>query len=87
VPAITGPTTLDSAGAKPSQLKMRVSAARSPSASRPAERWIAISPTLAPTPHNEAATHINGNCQATSQVAMTATKPPAIVTPTARRIG
>ncbi len=54
-PASTGPTTFDSAGARPSQLKIRLSSVES-CAIRPAARWIAIRPTLAPAPVNVAAT-------------------------------
>ena len=48
-PASTGPTTFESAGARPSQLKMRLSSVAS-CAIRPAERWIAIRPKFAPAP-------------------------------------
>ena len=56
MPASTGPIMLDSAGARPSQLNTRVICVLSPAASRPALRWMVISPMLAPTPHNMAAT-------------------------------
>ena len=55
VPATTGPTTLASAGASPSQEKMRFRSVV-PLAMRPAERWIAIKPKLVPAPVSSAAT-------------------------------
>ena len=58
-PAITGPTTLLSAGARPSQLNTRFSPVGSLT-SRPAVRWIAIRPKFAPPPHSIAAAHSTG---------------------------
>ena len=83
---MTGPTTLASAGASPSQEKMRFRSVPS-CAMRPAERWIAIRPKLVPAPVSSAAMHRPTNWPAGTTVATTAQMPPTTVSPTATRIG
>jgi hypothetical protein len=77
---------LASAGARPSQEKtcLRSIASR---ALRPAVRWIAIRPKLAPAPASAAATHNTTNCAGPEKVASTASRPPPAVSATAMRTG
>ena len=86
-PAATGPTTLASEGAMPSQLNTRIRSVLLWT-SCPAVRWIVIKPMLAPTPDAAAPTQPRPNCQPPgSQQASSAQAAPTIVKATAKRAG
>ncbi len=75
-PAATGPTTLDSDGAMPSQLNMRMRSVVVLTA-WPARRWMTISPMLAPLPTNTADAHSSAKRAAgPTKVQATASKAP-----------
>ena len=77
---------LASDGARPSQLNTRFSSVASP-ALRPALRWIAISPMLAPAPASSAATHSSGVVRAAEPRRRHRQHAAGDVSPTASRSG
>ena len=86
-PRATGPTMLANEGATPSQLKMRMRSVPS-RAAKPAVRWMASMPMLAPLPHSMADTHSSPKCMAPSRkVDATAHTAPSADSATARCTG
>ncbi len=86
-PAATGPTTLDSDGAMPSQLNRRTRSVLL-RAAWAARRWMTISPMLAPLPTNTADRHNSAKCGVSStKVEATASNAPKVDRPMAMRTG